>query len=210
MPTCLGLFIGEGSSDDPLARLISDAFILRGVDADIRSLGADRIGAEGKDIATKIQTAKKLFSDFEFVVIHRDCDNQEPRVRSEEITSAVTQTLGAGFPTIEVLPRTMTEAWLLLNEAAIRKVAGKPNSKKSLNLPKSKNVEGVRDPKKVLEEAILVASDESGRRRQKISGKFNSHRRNLLEQLDPETLAGLPSWQHTLQCVDRYVEQLSA
>lgn len=209
MLTCLGLFIGEGSSDDPLARLVSDAFILRGVDADIRSLGADRLGAEGKDIPTKIRTAKKLFSDFDFVVIHRDCDNQEPHVRIEEISSAVEETLGADFPTIEVVPRTMTEAWLLLNESAIRKVAGKPNSRKSLDLPKPKNVEGVRDPKKMLEEAILTASDESGRRRQKISGKFSSHRRNLLEQLDPDMLAGLPSWQHTIQCIDRYVGHLS-
>lgn len=209
MMKSLGLFIGEGSSDDPLARLVSDAFTMRGVDADIRSLGADRLGADGKDISTKIRTAQKLFSGFEFVVIHRDCDNQEPSVRLAEISSAVGETLGSGFPTIEVVPRTMTEAWLLLNESAIRKAAGKPNSKINLCLPKLKNVEGVRDPKKLLQDVILIASNESGRRRQKIAGKFSSHRRNLLDQLDPEALEGLPSWQHTLQSIDRYVNQLS-
>jgi hypothetical protein len=205
----LGLFIGEGSSDDPLARLVSDAFVIRGVDADIRSLGADRLGADGKSVSAKIQAAAKLFSGFEFVVIHRDCDNQEPEVRLQEITAAVAETLGHEFPTIALVPRTMTEAWLLLNEAAIRKTAGKPNSTVNLDLPKIKNLESVRDPKKTLQEVLLLASQETGRRRHKRATKFSAHRRNLLDQLNPETLAEVPSWQHTLESIDRYIARLN-
>lgn len=204
-----GVFIGEGSSDEPLARLITDAFATRGLDADIRSLRVDWLGMSDKTISGKIGLAQKLYSEFDFVVIHRDCDNQEPEARLAEIQKAVTEKLGSDFPCVPLVPRTMTEAWLLLNEAAIRKAAGKPNSRVRLTLPKLHSVESVRDPKKLLQEVLLTASEETGRRRDKRASKFSSHRRSLLEQLDYEALEQLPSWQHTVAGIDSYISQMS-
>lgn len=57
-----------------------------------------------------------------------------------------------------VIPIRMTEAWLLLDEAEIRRVAGAPNGKIPLNLPNPAKVESVSDPKALLKETLARAS----------------------------------------------------
>jgi hypothetical protein len=46
-----------------------------------------------------------------------------------------------------VIPIRMTEAWLLLDEEAIRDSAGRPSSSVSLGLPLPQRVETIPDPK---------------------------------------------------------------
>ena len=58
----------------------------------------------------------------------------------------------------------MTEAWLLLDEAAIRHAADNPNGKVDLALPRLKDMEAMPDPKEKLNEVLRVACDLSGRR----------------------------------------------
>jgi hypothetical protein len=59
-------------------------------------------------------------------------------------------------PHVPVIPIRMTEAWLLLDEAEIRRVAGSPNGKVSLGLPKAKDVESIPDPKAQLAQTLAI------------------------------------------------------
>lgn len=73
-----------------------------------------------------------------------------------------------------------------------------------LSLPKPSAAEGIADPKTVLKEALLMASEASGRRRQDMAKKFGMHRSLLLERLDPGgDVSKLAAWR-------RMVENLEA
>jgi hypothetical protein len=103
----------------------------------------------------------------------------------------------------------MTEAWLLLDEVEIRRVAGRPTGRVSLELPRANAVERLADPKAALKEALLAASEERGRRRERIVRDFDRHRSLLLERLDivgPVTQLG--SWQRMIAAVAAGLSQL--
>jgi hypothetical protein len=59
----------------------------------------------------------------------------------------------------------MTEAWLLIEASAIRAAAGNPNGTVPLVLPKRTELESLPDPKRVLRDLLVVASEFHGRRR---------------------------------------------
>jgi hypothetical protein len=61
----------------------------------------------------------------------------------------------------------MLEAWLLFSEDSIRKAAGNPNGKVSLNLPSLRRLEDRPDPKRDLHDALRIASELHGRRLKK-------------------------------------------
>jgi hypothetical protein len=58
----------------------------------------------------------------------------------------------------------MTEAWLLIDEHAIRFASGNPNGRMELPLPKLAEVETLQDPKRMLHELLCKASGLRGRR----------------------------------------------
>jgi hypothetical protein len=58
----------------------------------------------------------------------------------------------------------MTEAWLLMDESAIRQAAGNPNGQTALNLPRISELEDIPDPKDMLYRALRTASGRTGRR----------------------------------------------
>lgn len=60
----------------------------------------------------------------------------------------------------------MQEAWLLIEEAAIRWAAGNKNGKMPLRLPRMRDLEDLPDPKEVLHELLREASGLKGHRRQ--------------------------------------------
>ena len=60
----------------------------------------------------------------------------------------------------------MTEAWLLFDEAAIRLASGNPNGAVPLDLPTRPEREP--DPRTVLRNRLVVASEFKGRRRKKL------------------------------------------
>jgi hypothetical protein len=69
----------------------------------------------------------------------------------------------------------MTEAWLLADENAIRCAAGNPNGRENLNLPSLRNLEQVPNPKKVLHDALIIASGLNSRRRASFPVQFRAH-----------------------------------
>ena len=58
----------------------------------------------------------------------------------------------------------MTEAWLLIDERAVRRAAGKPHGQEALDLPSIGKLEHVSDPKGVLYDCLRKASGRSGGR----------------------------------------------
>jgi hypothetical protein len=102
----------------------------------------------------------------EILFIHRDADGELPQARVGEIRQAIEQA-GIKMPAVAIIPVRMLEAWLCFNEVTIRKASGNPNGKVPLNLPAMKRVESRPDPKRDLREALLTASERSGRRRKR-------------------------------------------
>jgi hypothetical protein len=80
----------------------------------------------------------------------------------------------------------MQEAWLLFDESAIRRAAGKPNGPQPLNLPRLRQLESVADPKEKLLRALRTASGLSGRRLGKFSANKHAHRlAQLIDDYSP-------------------------
>ncbi len=77
---------------------------------------------------------------------------------------------------VPVIPVRMTEAWLLIDEPAIRRAAGNPNGRNPLDLPALKDLEALPDPKEVLHDALAAASGLNVRRR----ARFSPHERARL------------------------------
>jgi len=141
----------------------------------------------------------------DMVFIHRDSDGPDRNGREREIRRGVEES-GFPHPLIPVIPVQETEAWLLLDEQAIRDVVAS-KGKQSLRLPKPNAIEGTRKPKEILQKALLAASETSGRRLKKEKNSFNHHRRVLLQRLDPfGAVRDLPSW----QCLERDIQRALA
>ncbi len=100
----------------------------------------------------------------ELLFVHRDAERQSPELRFDEIEKKTAGVAGLS-EFISVVPVRMTEAWLLFDERAIRKAADNPNGVSNLEIPVTKNLEGVPDPKSVLKNCLLRASELKGKRR---------------------------------------------
>lgn len=90
------------------------------------------------------------------------------------------------------------EAWLLLDETAIRKHAGNPNGRQPLGLPKPKHVEQRANPKELLREALIRACTPGRQQRELRSGNedFGRIRRRLFDDLDIHgPVTQLSAWQ---------------
>ncbi|MCK2242866.1 MULTISPECIES: DUF4276 family protein [unclassified Crossiella] len=208
-----GLFVAEGTSDLPLAGIVESLFFARGISLHLSSPDYLLLaGKVEKDIRSKLVAGVQLVGkEPDIVVVHRDSDNVDPEKRREEIVRGA-DAAGISSDVVPVIPVKMTEAWLLLDEFAIRQVAGNPRGRMDLGLPKIHEVESKADPKKILSECLVRAADATGRRRKTVVDRFSNHRRQLLERLDPNgAVTRLVSWQSLLNdiesTVDRWLRQ---
>jgi hypothetical protein len=69
---------------------------------------------------------------------HRDAEAQGPETRRREIESAI-RSLDSAPRWIAVIPVRMMEAWLLIDERALRTAAGNPNGGEPLDLPRPRD-----------------------------------------------------------------------
>jgi hypothetical protein len=128
-------------------------------------------------------------------VIHRDTDRSTREERISEIRTAVEKVM-PGVPWVPVIPVRMTEAWLVLDERLIREVAGNPNGRVPFQMPNARGAERVADPKALLKELLVTASELTGRKRQIFRASFPYHRKPILERSDPAgPVSQLRSWQ---------------
>ena len=183
------LLVCEGSSDAaliPHIRLLVD-----------RLGGSDWEGTawtRGRRLADKIENGLGRLGQFDLLFVHRDADRAGADVRYREITDAI-QDAGYSGQWVGIVPVRMMEAWLLLDESAIRDTVGRSNRRPPLNLPSPREAERIADPKATLETALLNASEKRGRQRNRLRNNFPELRRRLLENLPVGgALEQLPSW----------------
>ena len=124
-----------------------------------------RVPCPPRALADKISMAVKLHP-CDVLFVHRDAERASRTDRVIEIRKAQDESADPRFPAVCVVPVRMTEAWLLFDEAAIRRAAGNPNGHVKLGLPDFREVEGLPDPKAILH-GLLVTASQLGKRRSK-------------------------------------------
>ena len=75
-----------------------------------------------------------------------------------------------------VVPVRMQEAWLLIDEAALRRAAGNPNGTQPLAMPDVQRLEELTDPKQLISELLRQASELQGRRLERFNWRSSVHR----------------------------------
>ena len=168
--------VGDGPSDRCLlviirrlvGKLVSDITI-ESYWADLRHLDPPPSG-----LANRMKAALENYP-CDLLFVHRDAEAQPWEYRVAEIKKAAAS-LTVEHRWVPVVPIKMTEAWLLLDEAAIRMAADCPTGTTPLALPKAQAIETRADPKAVIREALSKASGKKGRRMRRftetISGRI--------------------------------------
>lgn len=149
--------IADGSSDEALLKPIEWAFTKLSPSSTLRR----SIFRPRRPPGCKLsEFVNEVLADYapDLLFVHRDAEAQDPSLRRLEIPS--------GDRIVPVVPVRMTEAWLLIEEQAIRRAAGNPNGRMPIELPRLQRLEGLSDPKKLLHDALVTASGFAGRRRQ--------------------------------------------
>lgn len=199
-------FVREGPSDDGLIPHLRELLVRAGVD---EAFGSPR-DYHGP-VEERLGHVQREEVVVEVVFVHRDADGRSSEHRRKEIADAAVALPQLSAIVVPVIPIQELEAWLLLDELAIRTVVGKPSGKQPLGLPKPKHVEQTSQPKELLVQACLLASATTGRRHREEKRKFPERRRVLLERLDIDgPVRELPAWQAMEQDIANAVASLTA
>lgn len=205
------LFIGEGTTDDELVVHLERCCVLAGAD-EAGGVAPDfsRLPhPTGRTVAAKLRSALQLEPNVDVVFVHRDADSRDPAPRHDEIYQAV-QEVSDSLRYVAVVPVQETEAWLLLDESEVRSVAENPRGRVPLSLPTPSTVENVADPKAQLKETILIASEQTGRRRDRISKMYAQKRKLLIRRLDPAgPVRGAPSWARMFSDLEYLISKMA-
>jgi hypothetical protein len=115
-------------------------------------------------LVDRIKTAADIYP-CEILFVHRDADSGTIEERENGILAAViSANLINTVSPVAVIPVQMTEAWLLIDECAIRTAAGYRNGTANLALPTVGELERRADPKGLLQKALRTASGRTGRK----------------------------------------------
>lgn len=206
------VLIGEGSSDESLIPHLENLCIdcgadeVTGIAPDLRRLPYP----VGHSVEEKLRTILRLEPAANLIFIHRDADSRDAQPRQVEIAQAV-NACKLDKVWVAIVPVQETEAWLLLDELAIKQVTGKPNSQVNLHLPSAATVETMADPKAVLQQAIITSSGATGRRLERLRSDFALHRKLLLFRLPiVGPLTQVPSWVRMRADLEQAIEKLAA
>lgn len=175
--------LADGSSDavlmEPIAWLLQQhlSIPIIGTWADL-----GRLPTPPKDLRSRIVTALDLYP-CDILFVHRDAEGEPHERRVAEIAAAST---GLASRSVPVVPVRMQEAWLLIDERALRRAAGNPNGRIEIQMPAIDRLEDIRDPKQMLHELLITASEKTGRRRQKLNlGRLALRLGELIEDFAP-------------------------
>ena len=172
------LLICEGSSDTALVHHIQALLI------DCGASEADGIAwYRGRRVKDKIRHGLQYHGGVDLLFVNRDADSAGAEARFAEIGKGIAAADYHGR-WVGVVPVRMTEAWLLTDEAAIRRVAGRPRGTEPLDLPPPHGLEDVSNPKQMLRDVLLKAGAPGGaRRRKRFASDFDAFRKQLAENL---------------------------
>lgn len=106
------------------------------------------------------------------VFVHRDAENETLPERLAEFQGVTRSDV------VPMVPIRMTEAWLLIDGPAIAAAADRPSAK--VDLPRVGQLESLPDPKRALEDQLLLAAGElPGRRRKQFKASIVDRRVNI-------------------------------
>lgn len=176
--------LSDGPSDRALIPIITWALRALVVERAIESDWADlsRFGKPPKGLSERMRLCLEFFP-CDLLCVHRDAEREPRETRVREIRAAWGGLSDvARPPALCVVPIRMSEAWLLFDQAALRRAAGDPNGKQSLALPRPTDVEQLPDPKSHLRQVMREASGLPGRRRHSIN--LSEYGRRVAELTD--------------------------
>ncbi len=123
-----------------------------------------RLSPPPRHLAARVAQATELYP-CDLLLVHRDAEAEPRERRLAEIEEAVSAVEAWDRDrTVAVVPERMTEAWLLIDEAALRSAAGDPRGTVPLAMPAVQQLERLPDPKRTLHDLISTASGLPGRR----------------------------------------------
>ena len=183
------LLVCEGSSDAPLVSHIQRLLDKFGCHSSVFD-----VSTSGRRLVDKVRNGLSRASYYDLLFVHRDADRAGVDARYREIDEAVQQS-GYGGSWVGIVPVRTTEAWLLLDETAIRNIVRNLNGRIRLNLPSPAEAERLADPKSALRSAMLFAAGVHGRKRRELARELPNLRNRLLENLPIDgLLEQVPSW----------------
>ena len=161
--------VGDGSSDQALIPILTwllrqywEGTPIQPAFADLRWLP----NPPGK-LSQRIDKSVELYP-CDLLFVHRDAEGKSMEDRFDEIGKSLARSeRGKTLPVVCVVPVRMQEAWLLIDESALKTAVGNPSSRETLPMPDVRRLEGLKDPKSTLHELLRRASGLQGRRRLK-------------------------------------------
>jgi hypothetical protein len=157
--------LADGSSDRSLLPIL--AWVLAQVPA-LKSRGVVAQVADLRNVVPPPRTLNDRIAiairdaPCELLFVHRDAERQPLAERVQEIRNAALRVLSSDF--VPVVPVRMTEAWLLIDQRAIRTAADNPNGLTVLDLPTLNRIQELPNPKARLHNCLKTASEKRGRR----------------------------------------------
>ena len=118
---------------------------------------ASPISHSPRKLSERIDSVELYPCDLLFV--HRDAESAPIEEREAEIRKALEKSSVDSVRVVCVVPVRMQEAWLLIDEAALRRAAGNPNGTQPLAMPDVQKLEELADPKQ-----LISRTSESGKR----------------------------------------------
>jgi hypothetical protein len=182
--------LSDGSSDKALMPILTWLLRENQVNCAIQAEWAElrHLPEVPKPLAQKIIKSLELYP-CDLLFIHRDAEKEPRENRVIEIHNALKEVQKSVIVPqvyICVIPVRMLEAWLLFNEAAIRKAAGNPRGKEQLQIPDIRRLQQLPDPKNDLHQLLSIASGLTGRRQKQFNVHEKIHRlADLIDDFSP-------------------------
>ena len=177
--------VAQGGSDRALLPVLNWLLIENGVRIPIQAAWAD-LGVlplpDRPKLTDKIERSLEFYP-CDLLFVHRDADREPREKRVQEVHEAVAAIPDGLSPALVcVIPIRMQEAWLLINEGAIKAAAGNRRYAGQLDLPAVNRLESLPDPKSILSQLLIQASDLNRRRLR--SFRVPKHAERVTEFID--------------------------
>ena len=169
--------VSDGTSDRALLPILS--WLLRDCcgSLPIQPALADlrRLRNPPRSLVERIRRSIELYP-CDLLFVHRDAEGAAFEDRLAEIKTALSESIATSKPAICIVPVRLSEAWLLIDESALRHAAGNPNGNVRLDLPTPDRLEQLPDPKQVLHDVMRRASGLRGRRLASFNRRLHRYR----------------------------------
>lgn len=134
-----------------------------------------------RGLAERIELSVELYP-CDLLFVHRDAERATIEHRRSEITAALEDSRTT-LPAVCVVPVRMQEAWLLIDEAALRHASDNPNGTVPLNLPDVQRLEHLPNPKRLLHDLMRQASGLHGRRLRSFNRRLHGYRYGVADRI---------------------------